>query len=536
MKLKSLVVRIVEVTPAHEWVHWASAFLLYRMEARYESLIFKDLLQEPSKAVEVAFQDRPGGPIPRDHWIPFLEPLGRLDLTPSERYRLEQLIIRFAGPDANPVLRTGPESRDPSTPNGRRTKQLSPSTQLSGPPMRKAPTTREHDRSEEPAENTVTQLHLLVEATRTTVPVTSDDESTRDGPAEAASPSKPISSPVEVAPLPASVDVVEREPETIADRSTRVDSPEQESLQLAPDQATPGLPPAGPLDATFSPPEENARSSGPGSPIEGSSALWIGVGPNTPTPAADMIAGVPVEVEARKSPKSKSAGPRKSSKAAKGVETGTGDSVASMPGPPEEIESYLARISQEILDRFRTRPESPGSRSDLDPAIRAAREETDSLRSEVQQLQSRLSEREVELSKVREALEAANHSGEAKSVKLAGLEELVAEAKARLPVAEEGQRRAEAEVERLKKEVDEALVMIEEAERRASDLVHSARLDAEETLRTFLAKLSRKIEPLLSEGMDDPSDRPELTPEQSKFHQRLRKILSVLRDLGMPPT
>jgi hypothetical protein len=535
-RLEALVRQVAEVTPACESVHWGAAFLLYRMEARYEYLIHKDLLQDSPKVVGVAFQAKPGGPIPREQWIPFLEPLREVDLTPSERHRLEQLIERFAAQPANPGPRTGPDARDLSAHDGRRANQPPPSAHLSGPPMRKAPAPREQDQSAGPAETPATHLQIPVGATRVEAPVTPDDETKWDGPTEAAAPpSRPVA-PVEVTLPPVSVDGV-------ADVPARVDSPEQESPPASPNAAMLGSPPTAPQGEPSSPPEEETRSNGPGSPIEWPSASGDGGDPTSPAPATDLAAVVPVEVEAvptpaegGKPPRTRTARPRKSSKAAEGVGTGTGSPVDGPPAPPEEIESYLARVSREILERFRTRPESSDTRLDLDPAIRAAREEADRLRSDVRQLQSRLQEREVELLKVREALEAANHAVEAKSVALAGLEELLAAARARLPFAEEGRRRAEAEVERLKKEVDEALVMIEESERRASDQVHSARLDAEETLRTFLAKLSRKIEPLLGEGMDDPGDRPELTPEQSKFHQRLRRILSVLRDLGMPPT
>ena len=142
------------------------------------------------------------------------------------------------------------------------------------------------------------------------------------------------------------------------------------------------------------------------------------------------------------------------------------------------------------------------------------------------QFRARLAEAERNEQTAAAALEQARAASAEQVARISALE-------SRLEAGEQATRKAEERAKQLDKDLEDAFREIEETERRAGDKVHRAEKEKELGVKTFRFELRRRIEPYLSEVLDDERDQTELSPEQARLHQRLRKILSVLRETGV---
>ena len=194
-------------------------------------------------------------------------------------------------------------------------------------------------------------------------------------------------------------------------------------------------------------------------------------------------------------------------------------SVAATTGPVASLanlEAYLAEVTQKITGLFRDRD---GDRQDLLSRCALAEREN-------QQLRAKLTEAIRNAEAIASALEEARATSAEQVARISALE-------SRLSIGQEATRTAEERAKQLDKDLEDAFLEIEETERRAGDKVHRAEKEKELGVKTFRFELRRRIEPYLSEVLDDARDPSELNPEQDRLHQRLRKILVVLRETGV---
>jgi chromosome segregation ATPase len=181
-----------------------------------------------------------------------------------------------------------------------------------------------------------------------------------------------------------------------------------------------------------------------------------------------------------------------------------------------DLKAYLAEVTQKITGLFRDRD------SDRQEFLaQCARTEKDNNR-----LREQLAEAESRAESVASALEAARATSAEQLARISALE-------AQLEASREATRKAEERARQLDKDLEDALREIEETERRAGDRVHRAEKEKELGVKTFRFELKKRIQPYLTEVLDDGGEPPELSPDQSRLHQRLRKILGVLRDTGV---
>jgi hypothetical protein len=191
------------------------------------------------------------------------------------------------------------------------------------------------------------------------------------------------------------------------------------------------------------------------------------------------------------------------------VPTTAGTSVA-------DLKAYLAEVTQKITGLFR---DHDSDRQEF--LAQCARTEKDNNR-----LREQLAEAESRAEAVASALEAARATSAEQLARISALE-------AQLEASREAARKAEERARQLDKDLEDALREIEETERRAGDKVHRAEKEKELGVRTFRFELKKRIQPYLTEVLDDGGEPLELSPDQSRLHQRLRKILGVLRDTGV---
>lgn len=208
----------------------------------------------------------------------------------------------------------------------------------------------------------------------------------------------------------------------------------------------------------------------------------------------------------------------KAKRATKPVAPAPAEAVATTdPGASlADLESYLAGVMQKITGLFRDRD---GDR--LEFLARCALVEREN-----QQLRAKLAEAERNAEITTSALEAARAASAEQVARISALQ-------SRLEAGEQATRKAEERARQLDKDLEDAFGEIEETERRAGDKVHRAEKEKELGVKTFRFELRRRIEPYLSEVLDEERDLTELSAEQARLHQRLRKILGVLRDTGV---
>ncbi|MHC5537741.1 hypothetical protein ACYOEI_05855 [Singulisphaera rosea] len=173
-------------------------------------------------------------------------------------------------------------------------------------------------------------------------------------------------------------------------------------------------------------------------------------------------------------------------------------------------------MTQKITGFFRDRD---GDRQDF--LARCARAERDN-----DQHRAKLAEAERSAEATAAALEQVRTALAEQIARISALE-------SRLEAGEQATRKAEERAKQLDKDLEDAFGEIEETERRADDKVHRAEKEKELGVKTFQFELRRRIEPYLGEVLDDDRDLSELSAEQTRFHQRLRKILGVLRETGV---
>jgi hypothetical protein len=181
-----------------------------------------------------------------------------------------------------------------------------------------------------------------------------------------------------------------------------------------------------------------------------------------------------------------------------------------------DLEAYLAEMARKITGLFRDRD---GDRQEF--LARCARTEREN-----DQLRAKLADTERNSEAAAVALEQARAASAEQLARISVLQ-------SRLEAGEQATLKAEERANQLDKDLEEAIREMEETERRSADKVHRAEKDKELGVKTFRFELRRRIEPYLSEVLDDERDPSELSAEQTRFHQRLRKILSVLRETGV---
>ena len=162
-----------------------------------------------------------------------------------------------------------------------------------------------------------------------------------------------------------------------------------------------------------------------------------------------------------------------------------------------DLESYLAEVMQKITGLFRDRD---GDRQDFLARCARAEREND-------QFRARLAEAERNEQTAAAALEQARAASAEQVARISALE-------SRLEAGEQATRKAEERAKQLDKDLEDAFREIEETERRAGDKVHRAEKEKELGVKTFRFELRRRIEPYLSEVLDDERDQTELSPEQ----------------------
>jgi hypothetical protein len=340
------------------------------------------------------------------------------------------------------------------------------------------------------------------------------------------------------------------------------DGPAEPVGQAEVPRATPAAsPPSIPIPGSRSdgpPPDEPqdrpARAETPADPVP--STPGATTGPSAPTPAADPTASAsapdarpeanPADQQAASdSPAAPDPGPptggsdtpegtagretkaqsSRSKRAAKppappAEEVGP---LAAAPGRPGELETYLAWVTQTILELFRGRDDE--RRALLDAHARVQKD-NEQLQAEVAASRQRLEALTGELEEARHVSGRAHADADQRADRVRELE-------ARLAASEEAARGVEARARQLETDVEDALNEVAQAERRAGDQIYRAQKEKEQAVKTFVHQLRQRMEPLLSEVLDDPQERPELNPEQSRLHQHLSRIVDTLRDLEL---
>jgi hypothetical protein len=272
---------------------------------------------------------------------------------------------------------------------------------------------------------------------------------------------------------------------------------------------------------------EGAPASGP--IVEAPSPAASAVGPDTevterpgapraeePSPSGDhATAAVPGPASEPSPSKRKTSRAKRATKSVAPPEA----EAAANPAPGanlSDLVAYLAEVTQRITGLFRDR--------DSDRQEFLAR--CALVEKENEYLKAKLAEAERDAGTTASALEAARASSTEQLARISALG-------SQLDASREATRKAEERARQLDKDLEDALREIEETERRAGDRVHRAEKEKELGVRTFRFELKKRIQPYLTEVLDDGGEPPELSPDQSRLHQRLRKILGALRDTGV---
>jgi len=231
----------------------------------------------------------------------------------------------------------------------------------------------------------------------------------------------------------------------------------------------------------------------------------------------------PVETSTSKKPtKTKSQKAKRPTKSPTSPAGGAEQPPGTM-NPPINLLEYLGEVTRTITSLFRDR--------DADRQRFLAR--CAQVGRENEQLRAKSAESDRQVDVLTAELEEARNDVRRARVEVDEGAARLRELEAKLAASQEAARVAEERASHRDNDLEDALREIEDTERRASDKIHRAQKQRDLGVKTFMFDLRRRIEPLLSEVLDDEQDRPELGSEQLRLRQRLRKILGVLREAGV---